>query len=32
LKIVTANADEMAAHDAMLDKMKETGACLWHDS
>jgi len=32
LKIVTANADETAAHDAMLDKMRESGDCLWHDS
>ena len=32
LKIVTANEDEAAAHDAMLDKMRESGACLWRDT
>ena len=32
LQIVTANEDEAAAHDAMLDKMRESGACLWRDT
>ena len=29
LKIVVANEEESAAHDAMLDKMQDAGACLW---
>ena len=32
LKIVMASEDEAAAHDAMLDKMREAGACLWRNS
>jgi DNA polymerase-3 subunit epsilon len=32
LKIVTANAEEAAAHDALLDKMQDAGACLWRNS
>ena len=32
LKIVTANEEESAAHDALLDKMRESGACLWRDA
>ncbi len=32
LKVVTANAEETAAHDAMLDGMRENGACLWRDT
>ena len=32
LKVVTANAEETAAHDAMLDRMRENGACLWRDT
>ena len=31
LKVVTANEEESAAHDALLDKMRESGACLWRD-
>ena len=31
LKIVAANAEESAAHDALLDKMRESGACRWRD-
>ena len=29
LKIVVSNEEESAAHDAMLDKMQDAGACLW---
>ena len=29
LKIVRANEEEAAAHDALLDKMRDGGACLW---
>ena len=32
LKIVTANAEESAAHDALLDKIRASGACLWRDT
>ena len=32
LKIVAANEEEAAAHDALLDKMRESGACLWPDA
>jgi DNA polymerase-3 subunit epsilon len=32
LKIVTANAEESAAHDALLDKMQDAGACLWRNA
>jgi DNA polymerase-3 subunit epsilon len=32
LKVVTANAEESAAHDAMIDKMSAAGACLWRDA
>ena len=31
LKIVAANQEETAAHDALLDKIRESGACLWRD-
>lgn len=32
LKVVTASAEETAAHDAMLDRMRANGACLWRDA
>ena len=32
LKIVTANAQETAAHDALLDKMQDAGACIWRNT
>lgn len=32
LKIITANAEEAAAHEAMLDKIRAQGACLWRDA
>jgi len=32
LKIVAASEEETAAHDAMLDKMRQAGACLWQDT
>ena len=32
LKIVAANEEEAAAHDALLDKMRESGACRWPDA
>lgn len=32
LKIVTPNAEEAAAHDTMLEKMRKSGACLWRDA
>jgi len=32
LRIVTANEEESAAHDALLNKMRESGACRWRDS
>ena len=32
LKVVTANEEESAAHDALLNKMREAGSCLWRDS
>ena len=31
LRIVTANEEETAAHDALLEKMRESGSCLWRD-
>lgn len=31
LTIVAANEEELAAHEAMLDRMQENGACLWRD-
>lgn len=32
LRIVTANEDETAAHEGLLDKMRQSGACLWRDA
>ena len=32
LKIVAANAQEKAAHDALLDKMQDAGACIWRNT
>jgi DNA polymerase-3 subunit epsilon len=32
LKIVTANAAETAAHDALLEKMQDAGACIWRNT
>ena len=32
LKVVKANEDESAAHEAMLEAMRDSGACLWRDS
>ncbi len=32
LKIVRANTEESAAHDALLDKIQDAGACLWRNS
>ncbi len=29
LPIIHASADELAAHDAILEKMRESGACVW---
>ena len=29
LAVIKANASEMAAHEAMLEKIRESGACLW---
>ena len=31
LKIIAANAEESVAHDALLDKMRESGPCQWRD-
>ena len=31
LKIVRANTEESAAHDALLDKIRESGNCLWRN-
>jgi DNA polymerase-3 subunit epsilon len=32
LKIIRANAEESAAHDALLDKMQESSACVWRNN
>ena len=32
LVVISANKDEMAAHEALLDKMQEKGACIWRDN
>ena len=32
LPIVTASADEVDAHDKLLDKMQKAGPCLWRDA
>ncbi len=32
LTVVTANAAETAAHEAMLDKMRKAGTCLWEEA
>jgi len=32
LKVIAANADELAAHDELLGHMRESGACRWRDS
>jgi DNA polymerase-3 subunit epsilon len=32
LVVVRANKDEMTAHEAVLDKMQENGACVWRDN
>ena len=29
LPVVRANTEELAAHDAMLEKIRESGACVW---
>ena len=29
LPVIRANADEVAAHDAILEKMRKSGACVW---
>jgi DNA polymerase-3 subunit epsilon len=29
LVVIRASADEVAAHDAMLEKIRESGACVW---
>ena len=29
LVVIEASADEVAAHDAMLEKIRESGACVW---
>ena len=29
LPVIRASADELAAHDAILEKMRESGACVW---
>ncbi len=29
LPVIRANADELAAHEAMLEKIRESGACVW---
>ena len=29
LPVIRASADEVAAHDAILEKMRESGACVW---
>jgi len=31
LVVVRANKEEIAAHEALLDKMRSSGECLWHD-
>ena len=32
LNIVAANEEEMAAHDALLERMRDSGACRWRDT
>jgi len=31
LVVISASNDEMTAHEALLDKMQENGACVWRD-
>ena len=32
LKVVAATAEESAAHEALLERMRDSGTCRWRDS